>query len=61
MRDNLPESYEVCCLWQTFEADLQKTLSVADFEKAKACFLKGIWDKEYIEKVKTESPDIEVN
>jgi hypothetical protein len=61
MRDNLPESYEVCCLWQTFEADFQKTLSVADFEKAKGCFLKGIWDKEYIEKVKTESPDIEVN
>ena len=61
MRDNLPESYDCCCLWQTFEADFQNTLSVADFEKAKQCFLRGIWDKEFIEKVKTESPDISAN
>ena len=58
MRDSLQESFDVCCLWQSYEADFQKTLSVADFDKAKSCFLKGIWDKEFVEKVKTQSDEI---
>lgn len=61
MRDTTAESYDICCLWQTFESEVQKCLSVADFKKAKSCFLKGIWDKEYIEKVRTQSADIEVH
>ena len=58
LRDQVPEAYEICCVLVHFMADFEKTLAPHHMVKAKAAMLKGTYDKEIIEKVRTQAPDL---
>ena len=56
MRDQVPESFEICCALVHYMADIEKALAPHHMVKAKAAMIKGTYDKEIIEKVRTQAP-----
>ena len=54
MRDQVTESFEICCVLVHYMPDIEKALAPHHMVKAKAAMIKGTYDKEIIEKVRTQ-------
>lgn len=52
-------AFDLCCLWGHFEKDLRERLGVK-YARAESAFLKGQYDKELLEKLKTQSSDFNI-
>ena len=54
LRDKIGESYDFCCLWVHFAKEFQQKLGDQTYAKALAAFQKGSYDREFLEKVRTQ-------
>jgi hypothetical protein len=54
LRDKIGESYDFCCLWVHFAKEFQQKLGDQTYAKAFAAFQKGSYDREFLEKVRTQ-------
>ncbi len=54
LRDNVAESYDMCCLWCHFAPEFSQKLGPQAYAKAMSAFQKGSYDREFVEKVRTQ-------
>ena len=54
LRDSAAESYDMCCLWCHFAPEFSQKLGPQAYAKALNSFKKGSYDREFVEKVRTQ-------
>lgn len=61
LRDSVTEAYDIGACWVHFAGDFENKLGKPLFQRAEQSFLRGSYDREFVEKVKTQDPAITVN